>query len=63
MRPATRMLSFHGITDAGCVRADNEDRFLADGELGLFIVADGMGGHRHGALAAEVAITTVRYYI
>ncbi|HWR50533.1 MAG TPA: protein phosphatase 2C domain-containing protein [Bryobacteraceae bacterium] len=63
MRPATRMLSFHGITDPGCVRADNEDRFLADGELDLFIVADGMGGHRHGALAAEVAITTVRYYI
>lgn len=57
------MLAFHGITDPGCVRTENEDRFLADGELGLFIVADGMGGHRHGALAAEIAISTVRYYI
>jgi serine/threonine protein phosphatase PrpC len=57
------MLQCHGISDTGCVRADNEDRILIDEDLGIFVVADGMGGHRHGELAAELAISTLRYYI
>jgi protein phosphatase len=57
------MLQYHGISDTGCVRPDNEDRILMDEYLGIFIVADGMGGHRHGELAAELSITTLRYYI
>jgi serine/threonine protein phosphatase PrpC len=57
------VLHYHGISDTGCVRADNEDRILMDGKLGVFVVADGMGGHRHGELAAELAISTLRYYL
>ena len=57
------MLQYHGISDRGCVRVDNEDRILMDRDLGAFVVADGMGGHRHGELAAELAITTLKYYL
>jgi serine/threonine protein phosphatase PrpC len=57
------MLLCHGVSDTGCVRSDNEDRILIDEDLGVFVVADGMGGHRHGELAAELAISTLRYYI
>src|SRR4051812_15490823 len=35
-------------TDVGHKRKHNEDSFLVDGELGLFVVADGMGGHAAG---------------
>jgi len=57
------MISSHGITDIGCVREKNEDRILVDESLGLYIVADGMGGRSHGELAAELAITTMQHYI
>jgi serine/threonine protein phosphatase PrpC len=53
----------HGITDLGCVRGDNEDRILMDQPLGLFAVCDGMGGHQHGELAAELAVEAMRYYV
>jgi PPM family protein phosphatase len=52
-----------GISHAGCRRRDNEDRILADNSLGLFVVADGMGGHTHGEKAAELAISIMRQYI
>ncbi len=57
------MIASYGLTDRGCERAENEDRILLDDRLGLFIVADGMGGHTHGEVAAELAVTTVRCYI
>jgi PPM family protein phosphatase len=57
------VLHCHGISERGCVRADNEDRILMDRDLGVFAVADGMGGHRHGELAAELAVTTLKYYL
>jgi serine/threonine protein phosphatase PrpC len=53
----------HGVTDVGCVRERNEDRILADDTHGLYIVADGMGGHSHGEMAAELAIATIRHYV
>ena len=49
-----------GVTDTGLQRSENEDRFLVDPELGLYVVCDGMGGHASGALAAETAIATIR---
>lgn len=49
-----------GVTHTGQKRTENEDRFLVDEELGLYIVCDGMGGHASGALAAETAVATIR---
>lgn len=46
-----------GDTDIGCVRQRNEDAFLVDTENGIFIVADGIGGHGGGDKAAQMATT------
>ena len=47
------LLLFHGLTDIGRKRPQNEDAWYADPELGLFLVSDGMGGEAAGALAAR----------
>ena len=46
-------------TDVGLLRKKNEDRLYVDNELGLLIVADGMGGHRAGEVASQIAIDTI----
>ncbi len=56
-------LEFYGLSDVGCTRRVNEDRILLDASLGMFAVCDGMGGHRNGATAAELAIAGLRYFI
>jgi len=46
-------------THVGRVRQSNEDRFYADEGAGIFVVADGMGGHAAGEVAAEIASTLI----
>ncbi|WP_373044848.1 Stp1/IreP family PP2C-type Ser/Thr phosphatase [Vulgatibacter sp.] len=48
-----------GQTDVGRRRERNEDAFLIDESLGLFVVADGMGGHAGGDIASRLAVETV----
>lgn len=48
-----------GITDVGFKREANEDCFSADDALGLFVVADGMGGHLAGEVASKVAVELI----
>jgi serine/threonine protein phosphatase PrpC len=49
-----------GATDVGKVRAANEDSFLVDNELKLYIVADGMGGHQGGGYASSRAVAKIK---
>jgi serine/threonine protein phosphatase PrpC len=51
--------SGYGCTDIGRRRAVNEDAFLVDDDLGLYVVADGMGGHSSGEVASSTAIETL----
>jgi PPM family protein phosphatase len=52
-----------GVSDAGRVRKSNEDKFVSDTSLGLFAVADGMGGHKAGEVAAQLAIDAISGFI
>lgn len=54
------MIDAVGATDPGCVRNNNEDNFLLAPSLGLYMVADGMGGARAGEHASKIAVETVR---
>lgn len=47
-------------TDVGLKRSSNEDSILIDEKLGLFIVADGMGGHEGGEVASSIAVKTAK---
>jgi protein phosphatase len=52
-----------GITDVGCKRTGNEDNLLVDDRMGLYIVADGMGGHQAGEVASRVVVETMKSYM
>ena len=52
-----------GLSEAGPVRAFNEDRFVNAEDLQLFVVADGMGGRTAGDVAAGVAVESIENFV
>lgn len=59
MKVAQRLWSSAGRTDTGKVRARNEDAFLDQPQQGLWVVADGMGGHQAGDLANRLIVESL----
>ncbi len=51
------------ITDKGKKRKANEDALILENALGLYVVADGMGGHRAGEIASRLVVETIGEYI
>ena len=52
-----------GRTDVGLKRSNNEDSMFFDNDLGLFLVADGMGGAASGELASKMVVETIVDYV
>src|SRR5207302_1701567 len=52
-------LRFVGLTDTGKVREHNEDTIAVDPDIGLVVLADGMGGYNAGEVASGIAVKTI----
>jgi serine/threonine protein phosphatase PrpC len=53
------VFSAHAVSHPGNVRKINEDSWRMDLDLGVFVVADGMGGHNAGEVASDMAVETI----
>src|SRR5512138_148544 len=56
-------VEYSALSDVGCKRSDNQDRWGVDGDQSLFIVADGVGGSRDGALGAQTMVEKLPGYV
>ncbi|MDP7691210.1 MAG: protein phosphatase 2C domain-containing protein, partial [Vicinamibacterales bacterium] len=56
-------VSSASATDTGLRRSTNEDRFSVREDLGLFVVADGMGGHAAGEVASQAAVEGIVAFV
>jgi serine/threonine protein phosphatase PrpC len=52
-----------GFSDRGKINKKNEDNFICNNSEGLFLVADGMGGHASGETASKMAIETIKEFV
>lgn len=52
-------IDIYGQTDVGSVRDHNEDAIITNPDLGICVLADGMGGHKGGEMASAITIGTV----
>ncbi len=59
MKSNDAKLIIHGLSDVGLVRGHNEDKIAWDENLGLVLLADGMGGHNAGEVASELAVNRI----
>jgi serine/threonine protein phosphatase PrpC len=57
------MIRSFGISEVGPVRTNNEDCAFSDDSLALYVVADGMGGHAAGEVAAHLAVEAIQDFI
>jgi protein phosphatase len=57
------IVQYGAASDTGLKRRHNEDRFYADPTLGLYLVCDGMGGHRAGEVASARAVESIRDHV
>lgn len=62
-RAVTLATAGAGLTSTGPVRDINQDRYCAEDRVGLYAVFDGVGGHKAGEIAAQLALETVAGYI
>jgi protein phosphatase len=60
---AMRAFEVRGLSHRGLVRVNNEDSWFADDNLGVALVADGVGGHANGARASQSAVSSIADYL
>ncbi len=63
MRGHSMRILSAGLTDIGRKRDNNEDIFYNDDHVGIYIVADGMGGHRAGEVASSTVVSSIKDYM
>lgn len=61
--PLPTSMVYGAKSDVGLKRQQNEDRFCVDPSLGLYVVCDGMGGHKAGEVASRLAVEVIQKHL